>query len=228
MIKIRAGMFETNSSSVHAMVIAKEDYRQTAGYIQANYKDVIYDGHTYKGITLVIRPSGFGWENRRLVTPEDKASYLMTIALLADRFDEFKEKLSGWFKEEGIKFKFKNGADDLHFKHPEEDRCGSDDLNYYKELYEKYEPERPAPTEEDLKKARFHDILLDNDIYIDHFNIDGENTKMLDYCLSSFDNLSNFLFNNLSYVWTGNDNSDNMPNTELIDGNKAVCFVKEN
>ena len=48
------------------------------------------------------------------------------------------------------------------------------------------------------------------------------------YSENSSNNLFSYLFNWNSYVWTGNDNSEDTPNVDLIDKRKAKCFVKGN
>lgn len=190
MIKIRRGMFETNSSSVHAIVIVKHKQELNSYYYDeyCDYKDKDY---SYRGKSLVIKPGYFGWGNKRLVTPEDKASYLMTTAILLGRFEEFKEKFSTWFKEKNIKFSFKD-------------------------------------TPEELKREQLNDLCFENNIYIDHFNEDYANADLLNYVLESSNNLVSYLFDRNSYVWTGNDNSEDVPNVDLIDKRKAKCFVKGN
>ena len=57
MIQIRKGMFETNSSSVHALIISKE---QTQG--------------PYR--TLYISHGEWGWEHAKYSSPDKKISYL--------------------------------------------------------------------------------------------------------------------------------------------------------
>lgn len=77
MINVRKGVFETNSSSTHAIVIAKEGTE-------------IFD-------QIDFRIGEFGWEHEIYATPEEKASYIYTLACnLYDRdvADEISDLLS--------------------------------------------------------------------------------------------------------------------------------------
>lgn len=225
MIKIRRGIFETNSSSVHAIAIVKSK-KELNSYYYDEYCDHKVGDYFCKGNSLVIKPGCFGWENKRLITPEDKASYLMTTAMLLDRFDEFREKLSTWFKEKNIKFRFKDTPEELKFDDPNDERYN---LEYYISLHKKYDKNNEEVlSEEELKIEQLNDLYFENDIYIDHFNEDNANEDLLNYVLKSSNNLFSYLFNWNSYVWTGNDNSEDTPNVDLIDKRKAKCFVKGN
>ena len=225
MIKIRRGMFETNSSSVHAIVIAKSKQELDLYYYDkyCDYKDGKY---FWKGDSLVIRPGRFEWGNNRLVTPEDKASYLMTTAMLLGRFEEFREKLSTWLKEKNIKFRFKDTPEELKFDDLNDERYN---LEYYILLHKKYDDDKDKVfSEEELKREQLDDLCVENGIFIDHFNDDNANEDLLNYVLESSNNLFSYLFNRNSFVWTGNDNSEDTPNVDLIDKRKAKCFVKGN
>ena len=225
MIKIRRGIFETNSSSVHAIAIVKSKQELNSYYYDeyCDHKDGVY---FYRGKSLVIKPGCFGWENKKLVSPEDKASYLMTTAMLLGRFDEFREKLSTWFKEKNIKFRFKDTPEELKFDDPNDERY---DLEYYVLLHKKYADDKDKVfSEEELKNKQLNDLYFENDIFIDHFNDDNANEDLLNYVLESANNLFSYLFNWNSYVWIGNDNSEDIPNVYLIDKRKAKCFVKGN
>ena len=225
MIKIRRGIFETNSSSVHAIAIVKSK-QELNSYYYGEYSDQKYGDYSYKGKFLVIKPGCFGWENKRLVTPEDKASYLMTTAMLLGRFDELREKLSTWFKEKNIKFRFKDTPKELKFDDPNDERYN---LEYYVLLHKKYDDDKDEVfSEEELKNEQLNDLYFENDIFIDHFNDNNANEDLLNYVLESSNNLFSYLFNWNSYVWTGNDNSEDIPNVDLIDKRKAKCFVKGN
>lgn len=225
MIKIRRGMFETNSSSVHAIAIAKSKQALNSYYYD-EYCDHKVGDYFCKGSSLVIKPGCFGWENKRLVSPEEKASYLMTTAMLLDRFDEFREKLSTCFKEKNIKFRFKDTPEELKFDDPNDERYN---LEYYILLHKKYDNDKNKVfSEEELKREQLNDLCFENNIFIDHFNEDNANEDLLNYVLESSNNLFSYLFNWNSYVWTGNDNSEDMPNVDLIDKRKAKCFVKGN
>ena len=225
MFKIRQGTFETNSSSVHAIVIVKPKQGLNSYYYEeyCDYKDKDY---SYRGKSLIIKPGWFEWEDKRLVSPEDKASYLMTTAMLLGRFDELREKLSTWFKEKNIKFRFKDTPKELKFNDPNDERYN---LEYYILLHKKYDEDKDKVfSEEELKREQLNDLCFENDIFINHFNDDNANEDLLNYVLESSNNLFYYLFNWNSYVWTGNDNSEDTPNVYLIDKRKAKCFVKGN
>ena len=225
MIKIRRGVFETNSSSVHAIAIVKSK-QELNSYYYDEYCDHKDEDYSYRGNSLVIKPGRFEWENKRLITPEDKASYLMTTAMLLGRFEEFKEKLSTWLKEKNIKFRFKDTPEELKFDDSNDERYN---LEYYILLHKKYDDDKDKVfSEEELKREQLDDLCVENGIFIDHFNDDNANEDLLNYVLESSNNLFSYLFNRNSFVWTGNDNSEDTPNVDLIDKRKAKCFVKGN
>lgn len=78
MIKIRVGTFETNSSSVHTLVLSKDGFE--ACKIPVKRKKI--DGEFKK--FLVVRLSEFGKDYRLYNTQEEKLSYLVTISYLTD------------------------------------------------------------------------------------------------------------------------------------------------
>ena len=63
MKQIRRGVFETNSSSTHSICITK------------NNRNLLKVDHLHFAL------GNFGWEERRLTTPEEKASYLYTSVI---------------------------------------------------------------------------------------------------------------------------------------------------
>ena len=60
MVKIRSGMFETNSSSTHTIIVT--------------------DQKTDPGLFVDFRMGDFGWKFSKLTTIDEKASYLYTAA----------------------------------------------------------------------------------------------------------------------------------------------------
>lgn len=72
-ITIRKGVFETNSSSTHAIAIAKEKVE--------SYPE-----------SLTFDLGNFGWEVNYYYCPEEKASYLYTAIALLYLYSEEKEK----------------------------------------------------------------------------------------------------------------------------------------
>lgn len=85
MIKIRNGAFETNSSSMHAMVIHY-------GIIPKVYPD-----------TIKFQTDTYGWEISKLTSLEDKASYLFTSLIMAFDYDEAVEIIREHLEPLGIK-----------------------------------------------------------------------------------------------------------------------------
>ena len=215
MIKIRKGCFETNSSSVHAMVLNKKiryskyDYEYYVDFIAAN-------GKKLKGDTLIIKPGSFGWENKVLFSPDEKASYLVTSAMLLYRFDEFKEKISTYLSEEKINFKFKNQPSELTYK----DSMEYADPNYYKKF-------DPTLSDEEIKKSMMWNLFWINDILIDHFNEDNAQEDLVNWCLESKAHLFNFLFGD-SFIWLGNDNDFGYPSRKYINQKRYKVIIKGN
>lgn len=64
---IRHGVFETNSSSCHSISIARG--AQLYDTLEPDMNGII-----------VITPGEYGWEERQLFDPEEKASYALTFA----------------------------------------------------------------------------------------------------------------------------------------------------
>jgi len=92
MIQVREAMFETNSSSMHTICIARPDSRKE------------YDVPTVLHVDL----GEFGWEWKKYSTPDDRASYIYT---LADYIDEsagrqMKERIFKLCIEKGIDVEF--------------------------------------------------------------------------------------------------------------------------
>lgn len=87
-IKIRRGLFETNSSSTHALCIAKTN-------------DFVIPKE------LHFRLSSFGWESGFVKTVEDKASYLYTALYSLNKSNE-RFKLSKILKKYGVECTFES------------------------------------------------------------------------------------------------------------------------
>ena len=77
--QIRKGTFETNSSSVHCISIAKD-----------------YPENIYTGYVAEFKCGEFGWEHRAYWGPEDKMSYLWTAVV--NHFLDWVEKPNGGHK----------------------------------------------------------------------------------------------------------------------------------
>lgn len=71
-ISTRSNVFETNSSSVHAIVINKQNMA------------------TNNGSIVVVKPGDYGWEYEEYRTPSQKINYLWTAIV------DSKENLDSW------------------------------------------------------------------------------------------------------------------------------------
>lgn len=81
MFSIRRGAFETNSSSLHALIIA----------------DAMPD--LSKALTVHVRPGEYGWGIETLDTPNERGSYLYTAMCCVycnDPIDDLTKMLAPW------------------------------------------------------------------------------------------------------------------------------------
>lgn len=78
MIKKRSSVFETNSSSVHSLVLAKDGFEDCKIPIKRKKINGSYKKY------LFVKLSEFGKDYREYNTQEEKLSYLITIAYLVD------------------------------------------------------------------------------------------------------------------------------------------------
>jgi len=146
-LSIRRKIFETNSSSVHAIAISNE--------VPNTLPSFVYFGR-----------GEYGWEWERYDYDEDKANYLYECLI------------------------------DLYY-----DWINNDDTKL---------TEVCDQIKEDLASygigCRFERVDRENIFagYVDH---GGENRELVEYLLSDPENLIRFLFNDDSYILTGNDNS---------------------
>lgn len=158
MIYIRNGVFETNSSSTHAIIIAREGTQK--------YDQVIFSIGEY------------GWECEKYHDTNSKASYFYTAACA---------------------FLNRNVADDIvALLSPYGIEC----IFYVKPVFKTYHSEKYGDSQ-----------YLDNG-YVDHYMECEDFVKGL---LGDASQLIDFLFNDKSYVETGNDNDDEPVGTEIPD-----------
>ena len=150
MIKIRNGCFETNSSSVHAMIIAKKNVDPMDTTVNFNIGE-------------------FGWEECEYHDIDDKASYFYTAACAVKGYD-VSDEITNILSSYGIKCKF-----------------GIAKFESYKSSYN--------------NKTYTY---LDNG-YIDH---DEDCADFVNTLMNDADMFVRFLFNDDSFVHTGNDNSE--------------------
>lgn len=197
MIKIRKGVFETNSSSVHA--IAVDAHPDPNGW------EYCYDLERYtddlENEVLQFVPRDFGWEFALLGEPVEKASYLSALALC---------------------IVWKNV-------------CEQEKKSSKEKILEQYEKMFVEPAKEWLSKFKvrceFATPKLEEDGfpeegYIDHFD---DAIPAYQEIMSSADALMGFLFGSSSFVWTGNDNSDVIPNERSLNVPEGVdVFIKGN
>ena len=88
MLQIRKGVFETNSSSTHSLVICKENEElKLPGFVSFETND-------------------YGWEFDTLSTTWEKASYLYSLAVCLDEGKTFIDKVWKWFCEDNIDCNF--------------------------------------------------------------------------------------------------------------------------
>lgn len=103
MIKIRTGVFETNSSSVHAIAIQKSNNFSSID-VKHGMSDYSEAERSFAE-TLSIYPDAFYNEFRLYTSPRSKLSYIYTASILLDRENDFRKTLK-WLKEDSIKYKF--------------------------------------------------------------------------------------------------------------------------
>lgn len=88
--QIRRGVFETNSSSTHAICITKDNMYQIEKHIDFRFGE-------------------YGWEYREYDTPHEKASYLITaiFSYSKDYADKYWERLKSILDSKGITYSIK-------------------------------------------------------------------------------------------------------------------------
>lgn len=167
--KIRKGIFETNSSSIHAICISNKTPLDLPSFI--------YFGR-----------GEYGWEWEKYDWEDDKANYLYECLIdlyydwtndddtkLLEICDQIKQDLASY----GIGCKFEEFDRDTLF-------AG----------------------------------------WVDH---GGENRELVEYLLSDSDNLIRYLFNDDSYILTGNDNEWYEPDHfKMPDDYDGIQFMKYN
>lgn len=118
MIKIRNGVFETNSSSVHSISVVK---MRTKGDWESYLEEDYLKGAT-DGKKIIFRPKCYGWEFALLEDVNEKASYLASVAYhlissgvcdgaSADEeykayLDKFAKQAKKWLDENNLAYRF--------------------------------------------------------------------------------------------------------------------------
>ena len=192
--KIRRGVFETNSSSTHAMAIQKYPnvlYPKFAGWTkeqleQAN-KNVENDAWHLPYFNpekfpkkVTFEEGEFGWEKSTIIPSHynTKASYLYTAmagVLSYDEFDDAIKRITKWLTDEGIKVTVQEYLKEEAYK-------GNYDC---------------------------HDFIARPKCdgyggYVDHVD---ETEHFVSYVIATKNHLFNYLFGD-STIKTGNDNDD--------------------
>lgn len=152
--QIRQGVFETNSSSTHAICIAKETEITLPESIHFAFGE-------------------FGWECRTLQSVSGKASYLYTGLIGNGRQDDF-DKIVQLLKGKGI------------------------NVTTEEPIYE-----NRSYTGQNGKLVKYQHGL--NVGYVDHAR---GLTDFLNNVCSDENKLMSYLFSDLSFIITGNDNDD--------------------
>ena len=204
---IRRGVFETNSSSVHAISIIKDNYACTIP----------------KEFTINCNGE-YGWEEATYNRPDDKAAYLYQAivnyptynyggaakmpvdkkkTILQNLIDKFITNLESF----GINVK-----------------C---EYRYVKAEHHTYSYERNGKIlYSDYDTIHFVNIHGDcNSGYLDH---GGEAKDFVDFVLSSPDNTLKFIFDSRCFIDTGNDNDDNYVGNTEYNYEDSVIFRKGN
>lgn len=194
--QIRKSVFETNSSSTHAMAIQTYPNVMYGIYSHMtdeeidkyNEDDEVKEGWRCKLIhkkdlpaVVTFHEGEFGWEIAT-IKPDDyetKASYIYTLmasSLSYEEFDDTVKRFDKWLREEGVIGEFQ-----------EYDRVDKEYMSEYEHLSSRVELIRDD----------------ENDWgYIDHSD---EAEDFLCYVISRKSNFLNYLFGD-SFIKTGNDN----------------------
>lgn len=196
--QIRTGVFETNSSSTHAMAI--QSYPNVMYGIYANLSDEAIDSHNNSDevkegwqcklikredlpACVTFHEGEFGWEIRTINADDydTKASYLYTLMYMSLSFEEFDDvvkHIREWLGEEGVSAEFQpyEKIDKVY-------------MNEYEYL----------PSTVKLIRDDKYDYG-----YVDHSE---EATDFLSYVISRKSNLLNYLFGD-SFIKMGNDNTE--------------------
>lgn len=204
MIKIRKGVFETNSSSVHAIAVMPMDFADS--YSKYEYGPYVNDpDRAYPADKLIFKPIDFGWEFALLDHPKEKAAYFAALAAMSasyavsdDLFDSGKQRAKAIRDEYGkIVEKVSKYLD-------------SENINY-----------------------EFARLKFDSYGYLKEGRIDHgwDALAAFDYIVSSKEAFFGFMFDNQSLVWTGNDNGTVIPAlnaNQFFPADRVVIFEKGN
>lgn len=202
MIKIRKGVFETNSSSVHAISVMPMDF--TDSYSERELGPYVNDPNRgYPAAKLIFKPIDFGWEFALLDHPKQKAAYFATLAAMSASY-AVSNDLSGRKRAKAIRDEYGKIVEKVS------KYLDSENINY-KFAGLKFDSDGW------LKEGR-----------IDH---GGDALVAFDYIISSKEAFFGFMFDSQSLVWTGNDNSPVIPELkadQFYPADRVVIFEKGN
>ena len=100
MKQIRKGLFETNSSSVHAIAIKTANLNPNPQYPEV----------------VTFNRGMFGWVHDTLTTPNEKASYLYESLFCTDRnIEEFKDFATKALASVGVKARFDDNDSEYNY-----------------------------------------------------------------------------------------------------------------
>lgn len=101
MIQVRSSVFETNSSSIHSICIARGSRLHPKDYESIDHLD--------------ISIGDFGWRFKKYDTAAARASYLYTLACDLDRGEEMKNRIFVLLGDLGIDVDFRNADDEEEY-----------------------------------------------------------------------------------------------------------------
>lgn len=110
-MKIRKGVFETNSSSTHSLVISDSDDLLSPPFPES----VLNRGF------VEIWPGEYGWEIEDYYSVEDKLSYLYTEAMQTEGYDETPDPQNNYKLKMLVDAVKEQAGIDIHFKYYEND-----------------------------------------------------------------------------------------------------------
>lgn len=182
MIQCRKNTFETNSSSMHSLVIPKNMNNRLCDLSDERLKDnaqwYAEDGYMYditESGDVIAQPKSYGWGVDLLYCPQDKLDYITTLILLNSVDNSL----------------FYTGINERNFNGIEKQFYNSKDYQRLNECFNRY-----ADCNVVLRKVY-------DDVDIDHQSM----TTLDSFLLANDITLEQYLFNRHIYLLIGNDNN---------------------
>ena len=202
-LSVRNGVFETNSSSVHAIaVMPMMDF--TDSYSKYEFKRYVDDPNRgWPADKLVFKPADFGWEFALLNSSSEKAAYFAALAVTSASYAA-PDNLSGRKRAKAIREEYGKIVEKVS------KYLDSEKVNY------------------EFAKLKFDSDGWLKEGWIDH---GGEALAAFDYIVSSKEAFFGFMFSCQSLVWTGNDNATVIPELkadQFYPADRVVIFEKGN